>query len=122
MVLTLDRVGGLRHLPRHLRHHRPASVLGSTPDPGTEQAAAHRAITREWTVASSPTVEPSASQASSGTPIAASNAGREPAASQTSADAATTGRRVVDVDGPPTAAATATGGATPTPPHFKVCY
>jgi len=75
----------------------PAQPLGPTPEPGTEQAAAHRSLTQEWAVATSPAGKPSADHVSADTDAPAI----PPMLEHSDADTPDAGpaRRRVDVDG-----------------------
>jgi len=76
----------------------PSQPLGTTPEPGTEQAAAHRSIIREWAVATSPAGKPSADHVSA----ADTDAPAIPPVlehSDANTPDAGTARRRVDVDG-----------------------
>ena len=74
----------------------PARALGPTPDPDSERAAAHRSITREWAVITSPVGKPSADDALADTDAPAI----PPMLGHSDADTPDAGpARRVDVDG-----------------------
>jgi len=76
----------------------PARALGPTPDPDSERAAAHRSITREWAVATSPAGKPSADHVAAADTDAPAIPPMLEHSDANTPDAGTARRRV-DVDG-----------------------